>query len=218
MKRVTSITLTLCLVFLMAACGSSATAEKAPAATVDAATPIPADLVKIDGNTITVRDDGTGENKDGDDMKKTVILTARNIGYEGECGPFKYEVQSIQVAEISATGNTASTLGLQPGQKATLVGIQMEAENTSKEDMTWYPYMSTIVTSDKEQVEADWFISDSVGGEFMGNVVKKGQIYFICKNTDANALSHIQWRIDTPHDKNFDHLGDQVVIEFEFAK
>lgn len=175
-------------------------------------------LVKIDGNTITVRDDGTGESSDGDGMKKTVILTNRTIGYTGECGPMKYEVQSLQIAKIEATGDTANMLGLKSGQEATLFAVQLRVENTSNEDMSWSPYMSTIVTSDKEQVSSDWIMSDFVGGDFYGNVVKQGQIFFLCKNTDAENLSHIQWRIDTPHDSKYNHFGEDVIIEFEFSK
>ena len=175
-------------------------------------------MIKIDGNTITVKDDGTGESSDGDGMKKTVILANRNIGYTGECGPMKYEVQSLQIAKIEATGDTANMLGLKPGQKAALFSVQLRVENTSNEDMSWSPDISTIVTSDKEQVSSDWLISDSVGGEFYGNVVKQGQIFFLCKNTDAENLSHIQWRIDTPHDSKYNHFGEDVIIEFEFSK
>lgn len=177
------------------------------------------ELVEIDGNTITVRDDGTGESNKGNGLIKDVILTNRNIGYKDSCGPFEYEIQSMQIAKLKATSkDVASMLGLEVDQVATLIAIQISVENTSDEDMTWYPYQSTIVTSDKEQVESDWFMSDSVGGQFFGNVVKEGQIYWICKKTDAESLSHIQWRIDSPADSNYNHPWDDVKIEFEFVK
>ena len=162
------------------------------------------ELVEIDGNKITIRDDGTGESDKGNGLDKDVVLTNRNVGYKESCGPFEYEIQSIQIAKLKATSkDVASMLGLEVNQVATLVAIQVSVENTSDEDMTWYPNQSTIVTSDKEQVESDWFMSDSVGGQFFGNVVKEGQIYWICKKTDAESLSHIQWRIDSPADSNY---------------
>lgn len=228
MKRAVSFLLALLLLSL-AGCGSSSSASSAPAAKAEAEaaqpsapaeepTPAPAELVTIEGNVITVRDDGTGEDSDGDGMKKTVILTNRNIAYTGECGPIDYEIQSIQIAKINVTGDAAQMLGLDSGKDAALVAIQLSVENTSDEDMTWYPNQSTIVTSDKEQVAANLLISDSVGGEFMGNVIKQGQIYFICKNTNAETLSHVRWRIDSPHDSKYNHFGEDIEIEFDFPK
>lgn len=177
------------------------------------------ELVEIDGNKITVRDDGTGESNNGNGLDKDVVLTNRNIGYKGSCGPFEYEVQSMQIAKLKATSkDVASMLGLEVNQVATLVAIQLSVENTSNEDMSWYPDQSTIVTSGKEQVDSNWALSDSVGGQFYGNVVKEGQIFWICKKTDADSLSHFQWRIDSPADSNYNHPWDDVKIEFEIVK
>ncbi len=184
-------------------------------------TPIPtfsSDTVRISGNTITVRDDGSGENTNESDITKRVILTNRNIGYTGTCGSFVFELYSMQVSEVCATGSSAAMLSLSDGQKATLVTFKMRVENTSDEDLSWYPYMSTIITSGKEQVSADWFLSDSVGGDFYGRVVKDGQIFFVCKNTDAEQLTHIQWRIEAPHNKDFDRVGDDIIIELDLPK
>lgn len=220
MKRAFCLLLALSLLIL-AGCGSAgAPAAQAAAPQPAAAAPsaAPAPLVTISENLITVRDDGTGENSDKNGMKKTVVLTNRNIGYTGECGPLVYEIQGIQIATINATGDAASMMGLAPGKDAALVAIQISVENTSAEDITWYPDQSTIITSDKEQVGSNWLLSDSVGGEFMGNVIKQGQIYFICENTDAETLSHVQWRIRSPHDSKLNHFGEDVIIEFDFPK
>lgn len=217
----------ICMIFavLFALCftafGSSAAQAAAPAQQAQStAVPstIPVDLVKIDGDTISVKDDGTGEDSGDDSMTKRVILTNRNIGYTGETGPFKFELYSLQVSEITATGAAASMLGLKDGESGTLVGIKLRVENTSSADMSWHPNMSTIVTSDKEQVESDIFMSDSVGGKFFGNVVKDGMIAFICKNTNADSLSHIQWRIDGPSDSNYNRVGEDIKIEIDFSK
>ena len=151
-------------------------------------------------------------------MKKDVIITTRNIGYTGQAGPFTYEIQSIQLAKINATGDAASMLGLEDGKDATLIAIQVSTENTSTDDMKWYPNMSKIVTSDKEQVSAHMFLSDSVGGDYLGNVVKTGQIYFICKESDAENLTGFIWRIDPPTDTKYNRLCDEIKIDFKFTK
>lgn len=176
-------------------------------------------LVEIDSNTITVRDDGTGLSDSKEGMEKTVVLTNRNIGYKGQSGPFVFEVEGIQIAKLVVTDeDTAFFLDLEPGKEVTLVSIQMSVENTSNENLTFFPYTSTIVTSDKEQVMGDWLLSDEVGGEFKGNVVKQGQIYWFCNNTNADNLTHLRWIIEAPHDRRSNEVGEEVVIEFNLPK
>ena len=242
MKKALSILLAFSLIVALAACsgGEPATpASETPAASPSPA-PValpspekeeapapeepkepdpPAQLVSIDGNVITVRDDGSGEVTKDSGMKKTPILTARNIGYKGEAGPIVYTVNGIQVASMNISDeDSASVLGVEKGEDFTLVAIDMTVENTSDDDISFYPYMSTIVTNTKDQIESNWLLSDSVGGDFLGNVEKSGQIFWICENVNADDLSHIKWRIDSPHDEDYDHFGDDVVIEFEFVK
>ena len=113
MKRICmifAVMLTLCFT----AFGSSAAQAEVPAQQAQSTTSpstISVGLVTIDGNTISVKDDGTGEDSNGDGMTKRVILTNRNIGYTGETGPFKFELYSLQVSEITATGAAATGHG-----------------------------------------------------------------------------------------------------------
>ena len=226
-KLIVSIVLAFCLI--LTACGNSQTstetqgsepAETAPVESVIPEAP-PADeaLTTIDGSTITLRDDGTGEDRNDSDMKKTVALTNREIGYVVEQGPFTITVNSVQVADIVANSDEyASFLGMETGSSAALFAVDVTVENTSGDTMYIYPDQSTIVTNTKEQVTADFFVSDSVGGAFMGNVVKSGQIFFLCKNTIAADLNQVVWHIDSPHDSNLDHIGEEIVMTFNFVK
>lgn len=237
MKKMLIILFISVLCFSFAACGSSPAAQPSSAPVSEetlipaalstikpAATPEPdpsptADLVVIDGSAITVRDDGSGSDSNQDGMSKRIILTNRSINYEGTTGDFAYVIEGIQIAALTVTDeDTASFLNVEKGKEITVIAIQMSVENTSDKDLSFYPYMSTIVTSDKEQVESNWLLSDSVGGDFLGNVVMEGQIYWICERTGADNLTHIQWRIDAPSDSNYDRCGDPVKIDFEFAK
>lgn len=177
--------------------------------------PVAQPTVSIDGSLITVRDDGTGEDASSGSIDKTVVVTTRNINYTGEAGPMVYTINSIQLAHVTATdASAASMIGTTVGERATLFAIDVTVENTSDKDMTWYPYMSEIVTNTKEQCSSLILISDSVGGDFYGNVIKSGQIYWVLKSA-ADDITHIQWRVDSPHDKELNHYGDGLKIEFE---
>ena len=76
---------------------------------------------------------------------------------------------------------------------------------------------STIVTNTKEQVNSLFGLSDDVGGTYYGNVVKEGQIFFICPKSGITEINHIKWIIDAP---TSDEQSDEeaLVIEFELIK
>ena len=94
MKRAFCLLFALSLLILagFGSAGAPAAKAAAPQPAAAALSAAPAPLVTISENLITVRDDGTGENSDKNGMKKTVVLTNRNIGYTGECGPLVYEI------------------------------------------------------------------------------------------------------------------------------
>ena len=49
----------------------------------------------------------------------------------------------------------------------------------------------------------------------MGQVVKNGQIYFFF-SAPADEVNHIQWRIDSPFDTNYENIGEALTVEFDF--
>ena len=241
MKKVIAILLTVLFVFMCCACGKDQPAEPtqndttaAPVADVtetptadepeetDAPETEPASTdghVAIDENTITVSDDGTGEPVDEEGMKKTPVVTTRGINYETMLGPVLFKINSIQISVISANNETyASYVGIETGKEYTLISIDMTVENTSDEDVYFYPDQSTVITDHKEQITANLLASDSVGGDFYGNVEKTGQVFFIAEKTPANELASFNLRIDGPSGSSHSRLTDDITIKFNIQK
>ena len=74
----------------------------------------------------------------------------------------------------------------------------------------------SILTNTKEQVSSEVFLSDSVGGDYIGKVKKSGTIFFILKNSSADDINTITYHVDAPCDENFESVGDQVSVELKF--
>jgi len=55
---------------------------------------------------------------------------------------------------------------------------------------TTYPDQATLVTSTGEQIVADMFLSDHLGGEIHEGVVKQGDVFFYL---ERGAASEIEW-------------------------
>ena len=181
--------------------------------------PVDEPLVTIDGLNLTIRDDGNGESGNANGLNKVMYINNDNIGFTTEVGPMKLTIDKIQLADVTCeTSETASLLNVEKGAPFAMLVLDLSVENTSDKDMSWYPDQSVIVTNTKEQITTELLLNDNVGGDFYGEVVKTGQIFFVIPSSTSDKISHIQWRIDSPHDSNFDNYGDDLKIEIDFVK
>lgn len=79
--------------------------------------------------------------------------------------------------------------------------VDVTAENTSDDTINFHPNQATITTNTGEQIQAEIFISDDVGGEFIGKVKKKAISSLLpnhCrKKSLASNTSSMDHRIQT---------------------
>lgn len=161
----------------------------------------------------TEQQEPTVEEQDG--MRKETYYTNKDLSLSGETGPIKYAVTGVQVSNISTEDDAvASLLGVEVDQKAGLVVVNFDVENTSTDTISWYPDQATITTNTQEQADANMFLNDGdVGGDYIGNVKKSGQVMFILPNSDAKDLTQVSIHVDGPYDANFNTVGDAVTID-----
>lgn len=230
MKKLLALTI-VALFVLLTACSGQKPAQPeqtdAPAASDDenqaettAADAAPAeDLVTIDGMTITVKDDGTGTTTDESGVKKTPLFTNRNVGFEMECGPMIFKINAVQLSTfVSSDESINSFLDIDADTEVTLITLEVTAENTSDEDINFYPDQAQLVTDQKEQITSEMFLNDDVGGEFLGKVEKTGLIYFVAKKSPADAINTVTLRINAPHNSDFESLGEHIAVTINFAR
>lgn len=159
----------------------------------------------------------TGEVVEENGMKKIPVITDKKLNKKGESGPIKYNIKAIQVSKLTATtDDMASTLDVEKDKEVALVAMDIEVENTSEKTISFYPDQSEITTNTKEQVSSEVFLSDSVGGDYIGKVKKSGTVFFILKNSSADDIDTITYHVDAPCDENFESVGDQVSVELKF--
>ena len=193
--------------------------EKTEEISKDEATPNDSNDLSQDKNIIKLENDGvSGEAQDKDGMKKDPIITNKSLNRLFTTGDFEITVNGAQVSVISVQDeDVASLLNIEIGQEYVLLGIDITVENTSDKDESINPEMSTITTNTKEQIDSLVLLSDDVGGDYYGNVIKEGQIFFICSKSSIDELNHIKWRIDSPQ-VDGEHIGDPLIIEFDLIK
>ena len=175
-----------------------------------------------------VTDDQAEENQEVDEstvgevveengMRKVPVITDKELNRSGETGPFKYCIKAIQVSKLTATTDeSAEMLGIEKDKEVTLFVVDVEAENTSSDTNYIYMDQATLTTNTKEQVEVDGFLSDYIDGEYLGNTVHSGTLYYILHNSSADDITQINLHIDAPHNANFESIGDEVKVELNF--
>lgn len=210
MKKLAVLFLAICLGAFLGACGSTDTSKK--------------DDNKKEATASENKDsDSKKENEDiqeDGDMKATTVFTNKNLNIKGSTGPMKYEISAIQSKELEPKNEeTASLLGAKVGDKINAVTIEMEGENTSDKDVSFFLGQAKIITDTKEQLEPEMLLSEHIEGEYLGKVKNKGHNVYILKNSSVKDLKSIEIRVDAPFDNNsVDSLGKEVKHTIEVNK
>lgn len=130
-------------------------------------------------------------------------------------GPAKLTIKNVRVVDIIPSDDSADMLEAETGGRVRSIVLDVESENTSDADISFYPDQMTITTDSGEQIDADIMLSDDVGGDFIGKVKKEGSIRFLTKNPEQD-IKNITLVIDPPSSpETYENIGEQVRLDFE---
>lgn len=148
-----------------------------------------------------------------DGMTRTVVATNYGINETQESGPFTVTLLNAQISHLLIEdADTAEYFG---GDDLALVSFEVEVSNNSEDTNMIYPDQGTIVTNAGDQVEADIFMSDSVGGDFLGEVTKTGGVYFTYEG-DPEEITNVRYIVGSGSDENFDNFSEDLEFSIDF--
>lgn len=150
--------------------------------------------------------------KESEFGKMAIIYKDEDLEVTEETGPFRLKVTALQIGDIEIIDEYRELFN--DKDEATIITVNLEVENTEDATNGFYADQATLTTDTGEQVEADMFLSDDVGGDFIGEVKKDGDIFFIL-DSEADKINKVNLHIDAPHDEDFDTIGDDLKLEFE---
>lgn len=208
-KRILLLLMILVLSISLIACSNSTSQEREETATETET----AEEVASEGTEEQESQESGPEVEETDIGIMTRYKTNKDLNLEQQTGPFVVRVLASQLATLET--NEDSKPMFDNKDKVTILTLQVEVENTSEETNSIYPNQGTVVTNTKEQVECDLFLSEDVGGDFIGQVVKKGDIFFIL-DSDPEEITDVKYIISAPHDENFDTIGEDITFELSF--
>lgn len=144
--------------------------------------------------------------------KKVIKKAAINLNETHESGPFRVRLNNITINELTPTKDFVEYFGT--SDTFTMILVNLTVENTSDKTNSIYPDQSSLVTNTKEQLVCDGSLSEAIGGEYIGKVIKEGSILFYT-TTKPEEINSVKLVIDAPHDENLDPIGDKIVIEHQ---
>lgn len=221
-NKIISTALVLCMAISLSACGDSTVkSEKEVSVAEESKTSeLESEAQKPDDNSTTGTENGdssTGTVEQGNGFIKTPVITDKALNYTGNAGPINYTINAIQISNLVATEDAAAEMfGIEKDKETAIIAMDITAENTSDEDISFYISQATLISSTKEQVDSSLLFSDYIDGEFLGQVVKSGSLVYILPNSNANDITSINLRISAPTDSEWNSLSDDISIDLTF--
>lgn len=143
--------------------------------------------------------------------------------YESELGVNKIHMKDKELAITETMGSVQFTINqvqtsrlavsqeyqdmFEGEEEVTVIALNMIAENTVDDTVSFHPNQATLVTNTGEQVTPDLWFSDDVGGEFLGKVKKEGNVLFFVK-AQPEELTELKVVVDGPFDENYNQLAN----------
>lgn len=223
-NKIITTALVLCMTISMSACGNSTVeSQKEVSVSEESKTDVAESTAQSSDVSASVEteskndDSTTGTVEHGDGFTKTPVITDKELNYTGSAGPMNYSIDAIQISNLIATEDAAAEMfGIEKNKEVAIIVMDVTAENTSDEDVSFYISQATLISSTKEQVDPSLLFSNYIDGEFLGQVVKNGSLVYILPNSNANDISSINLRISAPTDSEWNSLSDDISIDLNF--
>lgn len=187
-----------CLLLSMTACGTTENESAANVKNIKKEEP----KEKAPAETVSESEFGRFE----------VIAQNKEIADTYDSGPMKLTVNALQISKLNPSDNYKEMFDGK--DEVTVITMAVDVENTSEDTISFYPDQSTIVTDTKEQKEASLILSDELGGDFIGNVKKSGNIIYIL-DSKAEKVHSLKFVIEGASNSNFETVGNK--IEFNYS-
>lgn len=176
-----------------------------------------AEQVKDEVETESEEEDSSLTQQVGDTIEaeggtRTIVGQVENINETQSSGPFEVTLLHSQLSQFQPAEDFVDIFG---GEDLVLLTFQVEVTNNSEDTNTIHPDQGIAVTDNGNQVDAEIFLSDDVGGDFHGEVTKTGDVFFLYDG-NADDVSSARYIINSGHDENFDNFGEDIEFTVEF--
>ncbi|MFA1819593.1 hypothetical protein ACDX78_05220 [Virgibacillus oceani] len=218
MKKLFMLFLTVMIATILAACGDEADGSSEDNTTTEDNIEETTNEENTEGTESEEGEKDNGDSSEGETTENelgsfTMVNQNMDLNETYDSGPMELTIHSIQSGNLVVSDEFKDMFD--DKDEVTMISVDMKAENTSEDTLSWYPDQAVLTTNAGDQVDADLFFSDSVGGEFYGPTNQEGNVLFML-DTPAEEIEKVKLIINGAHDEDFETIGDDLEIELSF--
>ncbi|UTT43796.1 DUF4352 domain-containing protein [Exiguobacterium aurantiacum] len=136
----------------------------------------------------------------------TIHMKNTELTMNETMGSVQFNVNKIQTSRLNVAEDY---LDMFDGKdEVTLVVVNVTAENTVDDTIHFYPDQGTLVTNTGEQIDANLWFSDDVGGDFLGKVKKEGNVMFMA-DAMPEELTEVRFIVGGPTNTDYEKLAEE---------
>ncbi|TCI73432.1 hypothetical protein EVJ22_03280 [Exiguobacterium sp. SH0S7] len=121
-------------------------------------------------------------------------------------GSVQFQVDKVQTSRLKVA--EAYRDSFDGKEEVTVVVFNVIAENTVEDTISFHPNQSTLVTNTGEQIDANLWFSDDVGGDFLGEVKKEGNVFFFAESM-PEELAELRLIVGGPTSTDYEKLAEE---------
>ena len=144
--------------------------------------------------------ENTTESSNVESNSATVDRAEYSANFSEDWNGLTTNINKVVIVELSD-----DEIEMQGLENKYAVQVYFEITNNSDMDFDTYPDQATMVV-EGQQIEAEMFLSDSIGGEILSGVTKEGIVTFsVPKIEDVSNVSNIRLKWSASYDtENYD--------------
>ncbi|TCI64984.1 DUF4352 domain-containing protein [Exiguobacterium sp. SH3S1] len=135
----------------------------------------------------------------------TIYMKNKALDIQETIASLTFTIDKVQTSRLQVAEAYRDSFDGQ--EEVTVVAVNAIVENTVDDTVSFHPNQATLVTNTGEQVTADMWFSDDVGGEFLGKVKKEGNVLFFVKAL-PEELTELKLVVDGPFDADYAQLAE----------
>lgn len=144
----------------------------------------------------------------------TILKKNKEVNEDTTSGPIELSITGIQLAELKVAKDMKELFDNK--EEVGVITVGMKVENTEDTDVSIYPDQAVLTTNSGDQIDADLLLSDDVGGDFYGKVIKEGEVIFLL-DLPVDDIEEVKLIINHAHDDDFESYEDgdlQIPLTF----
>lgn len=201
----------LSLMLVLTACSSSEPKKEEPKKTEEKV-----EEKKEETKTEEKKEESTSNNADDSEIGKITKVISKDINIEKNTDELNTKITDVTISTVDPNEKGSELLQTQE-KKPTVIAVGYKVENKTDKTLRFYPGQAPLITNTKEQLTPNQLLTEDIGGDFIGKVVKEGYAIYVSKSK-PEELKNLKIVIDAPNGEDYNPIGKNVEFNIDLTK